>query len=151
MPLLTTPDDYEEFGEILRSTISERPDSAILLLGHGTSHPSWSAYYCLEKILRRKFGARIFAGALEKFPDSKSLPAEIQAAGFTEVCIIPFLLIAGMHYHRDIVGEGPASWLTRLRDNNLNVETISHGLGLFPGMEKLIIRHITEALRSFDG
>ena len=150
LPLLTTPDDYEAIGEILRPTIDERPGKAILLLGHGTTHPTWSAYYCLEKILRRKFGASIYVGALEKLPDSKSLPAEIQAAGFTEVCIIPFLLIAGMHYGRDIVGDGPNSWTTRLRNSGLSVEAISHGLGLFPGVEQLIIRHLAEALQRFD-
>lgn len=150
MPLLTTPDDYDAIGEILRPTIAERPETAILLLGHGTTHPTWSAYFCLEKILRRKFGERIFVGALEKFPDSKTLPAEIKAAGFTKVCIIPFLLIAGMHYHRDIVGDGEASWMTRLRNTGLAVEAISHGLGLFPGAERLIIRHIAEALMSID-
>ncbi len=150
LPLLTTPDDYDAIGEILRPTIAERPDMAILLLGHGTTHPIWSAYHCLEKILRRKFGARIFVGALEKFPDSKGLPDEIQAAGFTEVCIIPFLLIAGMHYGRDIVGDGPNSWTTRLRNTGLIVEAISYGLGLFPGVEQLIIRHIAEALKKVD-
>jgi sirohydrochlorin cobaltochelatase len=150
LPLLTSPDDYEAIGEILRPTIAERPDKAILLLGHGTTHPTWSAYHCLEKILRRKFGARIFVGVLEKFPDSKGLPDEIQAAGFTEVCIIPFLLIAGMHYGRDIVGDGPNSWATRLRNSGLSVEAMSHGLGLFPGVEQLLIRHIAEALKRFD-
>jgi sirohydrochlorin cobaltochelatase len=150
LPLLTTPDDYDAIGEILRPTIAERSGKAILLLGHGTTHPTWSAYYCLEKILRRKFGASIFVGALEKFPDSRSLPAEIQAAGFTEVCIIPFLLIAGMHYGRDIIGDGPNSWVTRLRNIGFAVEAISHGLGLFPGVEQLLIRHIAEALKSFD-
>jgi sirohydrochlorin cobaltochelatase len=148
MPLLSAPEDYEELGEILRSTITARPDKAILLIGHGTAHPSWTAYYSLEKILRRKFGERIFVGALEKFPNSQSLPAEIRAAGFSEVCIIPFLLIAGMHYHRDIVGDGPASWTSRLQNTGLSVEAIDHGLGLFPGLEKIIIRHMAAALAS---
>ena len=146
MPLLTTPDDYNEVGEILRPTIAARPDKPILLLGHGTTHPIWTAYTCLETILRRKYGERLFVGVLEKFPDSKALPAEIKAAGFAEVCIIPLLLIAGMHYRRDIVGNGPASWMTRLRENGLAVEAINHGLGLFPGVDALLIRHISEAL-----
>ena len=146
MPLLCTPLDFEEFGEVLQPAIIARQNKAILILGHGSTHPIWTAYFCLEKILRRKFGDRVFVGALEKFPDSSSLPAQIKAAGFSEVCIIPFLLIAGMHYHRDIVGDGPASWTTRLRKNNLEVETINHGLGLFPGLENLLIRHINEGL-----
>ncbi|MBU1566674.1 MAG: sirohydrochlorin cobaltochelatase, partial [Proteobacteria bacterium] len=87
---------------------------------------------------------------LEKFPDSRNLPAAIKAAGFSKVCIIPFLLIAGMHYQRDIIGDGPSSWMTRLRAQNLEVEAINHGFGLFPGVEALIIRHISLALKGLD-
>jgi cobalamin biosynthesis Co2+ chelatase CbiK len=53
-----------------------------------------------------------------------------------------------MHYHRDIVGDGPNSWMTRLTERNLAVESIKHGLGLLPGIENIIIRHITQALQS---
>lgn len=148
LPLFTSPDDYGQLAEILRPTIAARPGKAIVILGHGTTHPIWTAYVCLEKILRRTFGDRIFVGVLEKFPESSGLPVEIKAAGFTEVCIIPFLLIAGMHFHRDIAGDGPNSWISRLSDEALTVEVINHGLGLFPGLEKLIIRHITSALES---
>lgn len=151
MPLLTTPSDYDTFGEILRPTITKKPDNAILLLGHGTTHPSWTAYCCLEMYLRRTFGDRVFVGVLEKFPDSTTLPAEIKARGFSEVCVIPFLLIAGVHFHRDIIGDGQSSWMTRLRNNGLVVETINHGLGLFPDIEALIIRHITEAVKTVEG
>ena len=146
MPLLTTPTDYHEFGEILRPTILAKPDEAILLLGHGTAHPIWIAYCCLEALLRRTFGSRIFVGVLEKFPDSQALPGAIQAAGFSKVCIIPFLLVAGMHYHRDIIGDNPNSWKSRLCARGLAVETVDHGLGLFPGIDKLIIRHLDEAI-----
>jgi len=146
MPLLCTPQDFDEFREVLRPTIIARQNKAILILGHGSTHPIWTAYFCLEKIFRHNFGERIFVGALEKFPESSNLPAQIKAAGFSEVCIIPFLLIAGMHYHRDIVGDGPASWTSRLHSHNIAVETIDHGLGLFPGLENLLIRHINEGL-----
>lgn len=150
LPFLTSPADYDAFAEILRPIITARPGQAILLLGHGTTHPIWVAYHCLEKILRHKFGARIFVGVLEKFPDSKMLPSEMKAAGFSKVCIIPFLFIAGMHYHRDIVGDGQNSWMTRLQDLSLDVETIDHGLGLLPGMAELLIDHISVALKAFD-
>ena len=50
MPLLTSPQDYDQIGEILRPVIAARPKKAILVLGHGTDHPIWTAYYCLEKI-----------------------------------------------------------------------------------------------------
>jgi sirohydrochlorin cobaltochelatase len=148
MPLLTTPGDYDEFGELWRPVITARPDKAIVILGHGTSHPAWTAYYCLENILRRRFGARIFVGVVEKFPESDELPDRIKSAGFTKVCIVPLFVVTGMHYHRDILGDGPNSWLTRLTARGLAVESMADGLGLLPGFDNIVIRHLTLALQS---
>jgi sirohydrochlorin cobaltochelatase len=146
-PLLTSPEDYHQVGEILRPVIAARPQKAILVLGHGTDHPIWTAYYSLEKILRKEFGERIFVGVVEKSPDSAHLVDEIADRGFTEVCILPFFLVAGMHYRRDIISDNPSSWQSRLQRRKIVVESIDYGLGLYPGLEKVIIRHIIEAGR----
>ncbi len=148
MPLLTRPQDYEAIGEMLRPLITARPDTAMVVLGHGTGHPSWTAYYCLEKILRLKFGARIFVGVVEKYPDSTHLVDEIAQSGYEKVCIIPFFLVAGMHYKRDIISNNPSSWQSRFQLKGIEVETIDYGLGMYPGLEKIIIRHITEATQT---
>ncbi|TKB27158.1 hypothetical protein FCL47_08240 [Desulfopila sp. IMCC35006] len=145
MPLLTSPQDYDQIGEILRPVIDARPEKAIVVLGHGTDHPIWTAYYCLEKILRRKFSPRIFVGVVEKSPDTTQLVDEIAESGFTEVCIIPLFLVAGMHYRRDIISHNPSSWQSRLEEKGLRVESIAHGLGMYDGFENIIIRHIMEA------
>jgi sirohydrochlorin cobaltochelatase len=150
MPLLTTPQDYHEIAEILQPVISHRPEKAILILGHGTNHPVWTAYYSLEKILRKKFGKKIFVGVVEKYPDSSHLVDEIAETGFTEVCIIPLFLVAGMHYRRDIISDKKSSWLSQLEERNISVESIDYGLGLYPGFDKIIIRHIAEAGKSFS-
>ncbi|MGB3211212.1 MAG: sirohydrochlorin cobaltochelatase [Desulforhopalus sp.] len=144
-PLLTSPQDYDQVGEIIRPIISERPDKAIVVIGHGTAHPSWTAYYSLEKILRKKFGDRIYVGVVEKYPDTAHIVDEIAERGFTEACIIPFFLVAGMHYRRDIISDGSSSWLSRLQNRNIAVESIDCGMGLHPGIEDIIIRHITDA------
>ena len=145
MPLLTTPLDYDQIGELLRPAVDMRPDTAILVLGHGTVHPIWTAYYCLEKILRLKFGARVFVGVVEKYPDTAHLIDELEEHGFTKVCIIPFFVVAGMHYKRDIINASPSSWQSRLQKRGIEVESIDHGLGMNAGFEKIIIRHIMEA------
>jgi sirohydrochlorin cobaltochelatase len=144
-PLLTSPEDYQQLGEILRPVVSARPGKAILVLGHGTAHPVWTAYYALEKILRRTFGERIFVGVVEKYPDTGYLVGEIADRGYAEVCIIPLFLVAGMHYRRDIVSDSASSWQSRLRSRKIEVESIDYGLGLYPGVEKIIIGHLTEA------
>ncbi len=149
-PLLTTPLDYDQLGEMLRPIISERPNKAILVLGHGTDHPIWTAYYSLEKILRMKFGERIYVGVVEKYPDTTHLVDEIVDSGFSEVLIIPLFLVAGMHYRRDIINDNASSWKSQLRRRKIEVETIDYGLGLYPGIAKIITRHIKEAGESFS-
>lgn len=145
MPLLTNPADYDQIGEILRPIISERPDKAILVLGHGTNHPTWTAYYCLEKILRKKFGGRVYVGVVEKYPDTSSLVDDIANQGFSEVCIIPLFLVAGMHFKRDIISDSNTSWKSRLESRKLKVESIDYGLGHYSGIDNIITRHIKEA------
>ena len=148
MPLLTTPKDYDQVGEILRPVISKRQNKAILVLGHGTAHPVWTAYYSLEKILRKKFGDRIYVGVVEKYPDTAHIVDEIADRGFSEVCIIPLFLVAGMHYRRDIISDKASSWQSRLQSKKIEVESIDYGLGLYKGFEKIIIRHIYEARKN---
>ncbi|MCP4342328.1 MAG: hypothetical protein GY799_26495 [Desulfobulbaceae bacterium] len=150
MPLLTSPEDYEQIGEILRPVISRRPEKAILVLGHGTDHPVWTAYYSLEKLLRKKFGERIYVGVVEKHPDSAHLVSEIADDGFSQVCIIPLFLVAGMHYRRDIISDNPASWQSRFQSINIEVEAIDHGLGLYEGIEKILIDHINKAIETIS-
>jgi len=145
LPLLTNSCDYQEITTLLTPAITSRFDRAILILGHGTTHPSWTGYYSLEKILRQRFGDRVYVGVVEQFPDSTHLVAEIAGSNYDNVTIIPFFLIAGMHYRRDIIAENKESWLSRLREKNMNVEVIESGLGMLPGLEKLVVRHIIEA------
>lgn len=146
LPLLTSPEDYQEITDILRPAITTRPHRAILVLGHGTTHPSWTGYYSLEKILRRNFGDRVYVGVVEQFPDSTHLVDEIAASRYDSVTIIPLFLITGMHYRRDIVAEDKGSWLSRLTEKKMNVEVIDNGLGMLPGLEKILARHIQEAV-----
>ena len=145
LPLLTSPVDYQYIADLLAPTITSRPDRAILILGHGTTHPSWTGYFSLEKILRQNFGDKIFVGVVEEFPDSAHLVDEIAESNHDKVTIVPFFLIAGMHYRRDIVAEGKDSWVSQLTEKNIEVEVIDSGIGMLPGLETLLVRHIREA------
>lgn len=145
MPLLTSPEDYQQFAALLQPIINDRPGRAILVLGHGTQHPAWTAYYSLEKILREKFGKKIFVGVVEEYPDSSHLPAEIVQKGYREVTIIPLFLVSGMHFRRDIIGDSEDSWKSKLVALGLQVEAIDHGIGLLPGIEQIIAAHIMQA------
>jgi len=145
LPLLTSQADYQEIADLLGHTITQRADRTILILGHGTEHPSWTGYYSLEKILRKTYGEDIHVGVVEKYPDSATLVEELANGPKRKVTIIPFFLVCGMHYRRDIMAADNSSWTTRLKNENFEVEVIDQGLGLTPGIEKLLLRHILEA------
>ncbi|BCL62938.1 sirohydrochlorin cobaltochelatase [Desulfomarina profundi] len=144
-PLLTSPSDYTEICNILKPLIASSSDTATVLIGHGTKHPAWTGYFCLEKYLRRHFGNSIYVGTVEDFPDTTSLVDEIASEGFRKVRLIPFFLVAGMHYERDIAGTNDTSWQSRFRKKGIKTEAIEQGLGTLKGFDRLIIRHIEEA------
>ena len=144
-PLLTSPSDYTEICSILKPLIAPSSDTATVLIGHGTRHPAWTGYFSLEKYLRLHCGDNIYVGTVEDFPDTSGLVAQIAAEGFRKVRLIPFFLVAGMHYKRDITGKNDASWQSRFRKKGIKAEAIEQGLGTLAGFDRLIIRHIEEA------
>ncbi len=144
-PLLTSPQDYLDLATIIEPIVNEKNGSALLILGHGTDHPIWVAYHCLEKILNRELSQKVYVGVVEKYPDSSSIIDEIHADGVKHICILPLFLVTGMHYKRDIIGEKEDSWRSRLLKKGIALDVIDYGLGLFPGIDELICRHIKES------
>jgi len=151
LPLLTTPQDYHGLAEALATLIDKRQEHAILLIGHGTSHPIWVAYHAIETIFRQRFGRRIYVGVIDKSPNSTTVPGEIVAAGWNKVCLIPLLFVAGMHFHRDVIGSGPHSWRTRLERAGLEVECIDRGLGRHTATVAFIAAHVEQTVNRIIG
>lgn len=146
LPLLSSPEDFQALCTCLMPLINGHPDQAILLVGHGTDHPAWSAYPALQYFMRRHFGPRIFIGVIEGCPASAEVIADITASGYKKICIIPLLLVAGMHFHRDLTGDCDASWMRLLAQANIEVEIIEQGIGVLPAISDMFCQHIEDAL-----
>jgi len=145
LPLLSSPRDYQEVARALAPVISENKDEAIVVVGHGTDHPSWTSYFALESIMRKEYGSRVFTGVVEGFPEMVDTLDRILKKGFKKVCIIPLLLVAGMHFIKDLTQETD-SWQKTLERHNIEVSVISHGVGNLDGITRIFCRHIKEAL-----
>lgn len=147
LPLLSSPADFNALCAGLTPLINAHPHQAIILVGHGTDHPAWCAYPTLRYFLRRQFGARVFTGVIEEGnPSSTEVIADVTAAGYKEVCIIPLLLVAGMHFHRDLAGDHKKSWLNLLAQADIRVEIIEQGIGMLPAIGNIFCRHMEDAL-----
>ncbi len=146
MPLLTAPDDHLRTAGCLEPIIRAHPKKAILLLGHGTDHPCWTTYPAFQQVARQQFGDRIFVGVVEQSPPSQGLIARIIEAGFTEVLLVPLLLVAGRHYINDLMADTPGSWRSRLLAAGLAPEPVAQGVGCLPCIGEIFCDHIREAL-----
>ncbi len=150
LPLLSAPDDYQRAARALLPLINSRPDHAVIVVGHGTDHPSWTTYPALEAVLRGYGGKRVFTATLEKFPDSSTLIDRLVADGHRRVLIIPCLLVAGMHFKRDIIGDSDLSWKRRLERRNIKVTFHDQGLGLMEGIADIFCDHIRAAFNKLQ-
>ena len=145
LPLLSSPLDFQEVSKALSPVISADKNEAIVVVGHGTDHPSWTAYFALETIMRKKYGSRVFTGVVEGFPGMEETLGRIQEKGFKKVRIIPLLLVAGVHFIEDLTQEAD-SWQKTFERNDIEVTVVSHGLGNIDGITEIFCRHIKEAL-----
>ncbi len=145
LPLLSTPRDFQDVSKALAPVIPMDEDEAIVVVGHGTDHPSWTAYFALEGIMRKEYGSRVFTGVVEGFPKMEETLARIQKRGFKKVRIIPLLLVAGVHFIEDLT-QAPDSWQQTFERNNIEITVVSHGVGNIDGITDIFSRHIKEAL-----
>jgi sirohydrochlorin cobaltochelatase len=146
LPLLSAPADVEALGDALAPAVAGAGDDAVLWVGHGTRHPSGMAYEVLEARLRKRFGARACLGLLEGEPSPDGVAARLRDAGIRRVRLRPLMLVAGAHYWRDMAGEGPGSWKSRLLTHGLDVVGVPQALLDTPGVADIFADHLQGAL-----
>ncbi|CCK81588.1 sirohydrochlorin cobaltochelatase [Desulfobacula toluolica] len=145
LPLLTSYNDYEKAALALEPMFPKDKDEAVILVGHGTDHPAWTAYPAMEAVLRRHYGNRIFIGVVEYFPDMDDTLQRIKSAGYKKVCLIPLMLVAGVHFKEDLTCEED-SWQKTFERNDIQVSVVDHGIGYIDGITKIFCDHISDAL-----
>ena len=82
---------------------------------------------------------------MRSFPIHQTLIDSIVADGHHQVLIIPCLMVAGMHFRRDIVGDSELSWKRRLERRNIKVKYHDQGLGMVAGIADIFCDHIRAA------
>lgn len=147
LPLLSSPGDFMETARAMESVIKGADsDSAIILIGHGTDHPAWTSYFALEMIMREKYGTdRIFTGVVEGFPEMETTVERVTGAGFSKVLLVPFMLVAGVHFQEDLTGDDD-SWQAVFERRGVDVSLVSDGIGTLDGISTIYARHMREAL-----
>ena len=128
--LLDAPEDVPALARAVAQAYPAQPGESLLLLGHGTDGPAAAVYPALQAALRAlsredAFVATVAGGAAPE----DLLPALRRAPA---VRLAPLLLVAGEHARKDMAGDGPASWKSRLAAAGLSVRCTAAGARLPP-------------------
>ncbi|WP_083258967.1 sirohydrochlorin cobaltochelatase [Cellulosilyticum sp. I15G10I2] len=140
-PLLTTIEDYQE---AVKATLKEIPslkeDAAIVFMGHGTTHPVFSAYCALEYAFKEQ-NTRAYVGTVEGYPTLDNVITQLKEDHIQTVYLMPFMLVAGDHAINDMASDEEDSWKTCLIENGFEVHIILKGLGENPHIQQLFVEH----------
>ncbi|MDY6832660.1 MAG: sirohydrochlorin cobaltochelatase [Thermodesulfobacteriota bacterium] len=144
--LLCSQEDHQAVVEALAPVFARDESEAVVLVGHGTDHCAWTTYPAFSCRLRQIYGTRAFVGMIEDgWPDRDVIIRRIVDAGFRRVRLMPFMLVAGVHFAEDLAGPED-SWKTALEAHGIQVALESEAMGSRGSIIDIFATHIRGAL-----
>jgi sirohydrochlorin cobaltochelatase len=144
--LLCSQADHEALCTALAPLFDPAREEAVLLVGHGTDHCSWTTYPAFYQRLRERYGRQAYGGMIEEgYPERDTLIDAILKEGFKRVHLVPFMLVSGVHFEEDLAGDTD-SWKSACEARGLCVTLESGGLGQRPAVLEIFADHIASAL-----
>jgi sirohydrochlorin cobaltochelatase len=147
-PLLISDQDYDEFVTVITEETKQYDDgsTAVVFMGHGTEHTANAVYSRLNEKLKEKGFSRYFIGTVEAEPSLDDVIAEVSAAEVQKVVLLPLMIVAGDHATNDMAGDEEDSWKSVFEAKGFAVTPVLKGLGEYPGVQQIFVRHVREAL-----
>lgn len=144
-PLLYSIEDCLAVEKIMsdRYSASVGKNSAVVLIGHGTSTPANAIYSQMCYMFKAEGNPRFLVSTVEGYPSYETTLAQLKTDKIKNVTIIPFMFVAGDHARNDIDGE----WRENLQKDGFNVKSILESLGQIPEIQDIYIRHIKDGLK----
>ncbi|MEW4353851.1 sirohydrochlorin cobaltochelatase [Streptococcus pneumoniae] len=139
-PLLTSEEDYEAVKAILLEKYGHfGPDAATVLMGHGSQHYAFTAYAAMDHMLK---GTSVRIGCVESYPPVSLIEEELRKEEVKTIHLAPFMLVAGDHATNDMTSDEEDSWNTYFSSRGYEVHTHLVGLGEYPDIQALYIKHL---------
>lgn len=151
-PLMATPEDYRATaGALLAQLPPLKAGEGVIFMGHGTPRANNAAYKSTYVKLQEIFDelhAPVLVGTVEDedAPNFADVLARLAERGYRHVHLQPLMVVAGDHANNDMYGDEEDSWKTRIEALGISTEGHLNGIGRFPAIQELYIRHAREAL-----
>lgn len=142
-PLLDSGEDYRRTADFLRQE-AEKQDGLLLVMGHGSDHVNNAAYRNLQKILPEG----VYLACLDGDNTLDTLLPTLLSCAKRRITLLPLLLTAADHVRKDMAGDAPHSWKSRLTKAGFSVECQLVGAGSRPEIQRMFVRKAQDMLLS---
>lgn len=148
-------DDVASFVAALQTSFPQRrPKEAILLMAHGTPHPSNSFYAVIQSRIEMAGLEDVFVYTINGWPRLEHILPLLKERGLERVTLMPLMLTIGKHVRSDMTGEDAMSHKSILTASGFEVHAYMHGLGENQAVRRLYVERAEEAwdmLQTEDG
>ena len=149
-PLLSTQKDMEIVTQAILNAIPKerKKDEAVVLMGHGTHHPS-NAFYAALMFQVQLQDPNVFIGTVEGYPDLDAIMTLLKAKKSKTLWLMPFMSVAGDHAKNDMAGDEPDSWKSILTQQGFDCRVVLKGTAEYDAYVNLWIDHLKGPLSHF--
>ncbi len=150
-PLLATQEDMQLAVAAILNTIpaDRKKDDAVVLMGHGTHHPSNAFYAALMWQLQLK-DPNVFIGTVEGYPEAEDIRDILLQKKIKKAYLMPFMSVAGDHAKNDMAGDEDDSWKSIFTKAGIQCVPILKGTAEYQDFVDIWVGHIRGPLSHFD-
>lgn len=149
-PLLATQEDMRRSVEAIFGIIpSERKaGEAVVLMGHGTHHPS-NAFYAALMFQLQLQDPNVFVGTVEGYPEIDLIKELLLKKKIRKAYLMPFMSVAGDHAKNDMAGDEEDSWKSILTAAGIECVPVLKGTAEFDSFVDIWVDHLGGPLSHF--
>jgi len=147
-PLLATQEDMAGTVDAVLETVPKMrgKNEAVVLMGHGSHHPSNAFYAALMFQLQRK-DPLVFVGCVEGYPDIGEIRAMLKEKNIQKTYLMPLMSVAGNHARKDMAGEEDDSWRSILTKDGIECVPILKGTAEYDPFVSIWVDHLGDVLK----
>jgi sirohydrochlorin cobaltochelatase len=149
-PLLATQEDMARTVDAILSIIpaERKKEEGVVLMGHGTHHPSNAFYAALMFQVQLK-DPNIFIGTVEGYPELDTILPLLKKNNIRKIYLMPFMSVAGDHAKNDMASAADDSWKSLLSREGIEVVPILKGTAEYEVFVDIWVDHLGVPLSHF--
>jgi len=149
-PLMATQEDMARVVDAILATIPKerKKNEAVVLMGHGTHHPS-NAFYAALMFQLQLEDPNIFVGTVEGYPEVGLIQELMLQKDIKKAYLMPFMSVAGDHAKNDMAGAEDDSWMSILTKAGIECVPVLKGTAEYDEFVDIWVRHIDGPLSHF--